>query len=230
MKNHREEVLKFFNDTDNYLHRTFGVRVRKRIIYELLGDLRNKKILDVGCGNGVISLEYAKKNNLTLIDISSNMLDLAKANAQSKRIDNINYYLGSIEEFDSPEKYDAIIAIGLLSHVSSINDTIVKLKSLLNNDGNLIIQFSDLNSFITKINLFLSKRKYIINRCTKEDMFEIINSLGYDLINEIQYSILLPGMGRLPDKILYYITMLTYQNSFLSNYGTEVIWNLKKIN
>jgi len=199
-------------------------------VYELLGDLRNKKILDVGCGNGVISLEYAKKNNLTLIDISTNMLELAKANAQSKGIDNINYFRGSIEEFDSPEKYDAIIAIGLLSHVSSINGTIVKLKSLLKNNGNLIIQFSDLNSFITKINLFLSKRRYIINRCTKEDMFGIVNSLGYDLINEIQYSILFPGMGRLPDKILNYITMLTYQNSFLSNYGTEVIWNLKKIN
>ena len=230
MNKHGKEVLKFFDKTDNYLHKTFGQKVRKKIVYELLGDLRNKKILDVGCGNGVISLEYAKKNNLTLIDISTNMLELAKANAQSKGIDNINYFRGSIEEFDSPEKYDAIIAIGLLSHVSSINGTIVKLKSLLNNNGNLIIQFSDLNSFITKINLFLSKRKYIINSCTKEDMFGIINSLGYDLINEIQYSILFPGMGRLPDKILNYITMLTYQNSFLSNYGTEVIWNLKKKN
>ena len=228
MNKHGKEVLRFFDKTDNYLHKTFGQKVRKKIVYELLGDLRNKKILDVGCGNGVISLEYAKKNNLTLIDISTNMLELAKANAQSKGIDNINYFRGSIEEFDSPEKYDAIIAIGLLSHVSSINDTIVKLKSLLKNNGNLLIQFSDYNSFITKINLFLSKRKYRINRCTKEDMFGIINCLGYDLINEIQYSILLPGMGRLPDKILYYITMLTYQNSFLSNYGTEVIWNLKK--
>ena len=59
-------------------------------------------------------------------------------------------------------------------------------------------------------------------------MLQIIDSCGFDLKSEIQYSILFPGMGRLPDKVLYYFTMLTYQNSFLSKRGTEFIWHLKK--
>ena len=81
---------------------------------------------------------------------------------------------------------------------------------------------------ITKMNIYLSKRKYAINRLTKNKMLQIIDSCGFDLKSEIQYSILFPGMGRLPDKVLYYITMLTYKNSFLSKRGTEFIWHLKK--
>ncbi len=228
MKNHLGEVLKFFNDTDNYLHKTFGVRVRSKIVNELLGDIENKNILDVGCGNGLISLEYAKVNKLTLVDISNNMLALAKDNAQLMGIDSVDYYQGSIEDFDSSKKYDSMIVIGILSHLKSINSTIIKLKKILKREGDLIIQFSDYSSIITKMNIFLSKRNYPINKLTKDEMLQIIDSLGFKLKSEIQYSILLPGMGRLPDKILYHLTMLTYKNSFLSNYGTEIIWHLKK--
>ena len=228
MKNHNREVSKFFNETDNYLHKTFGVRVRSKIVNELLGNISNKNILDVGCGNGLISLKYAKVNKLTLIDISDKMLGLAKANAQLMGIDSIDYHKGSIEDFDPSKKYDVIIVIGILSHLKSIRSTIVKLKKILSKDGDIIIQFSDYNSMITKMNIYLSKRKYAIKRLTKDKMLQIIDFCGFDLKSEIQYSILFPGMGRLPDKVLYHITMLTYQNSFLSKCGTEFIWHLKQ--
>ena len=228
MNNRRKYVLKFFNNTNNYLHKTFGLKVRKKIVYDLLGNLHDKEILDVGCGNGVISLEYAKKNNLTMIDISAKMLELAREKAELLHINNINYIESSIEKFDSKKKYDVIIAVGLLSHVTSIHSTIVQLNSLLQKNGNLIIQFSDYNSIITKINILFSRRNYVVNKSTKENMSKIIRSLEYSLKNEVKYSILLPGMGRLSDKILYHITMLTYQNPYVSNYGTDFIWNLKK--
>jgi len=111
MKNHNREVYKFFNKTDNYLHKTFGVRVRSKIVNELLGNISNKNILDVGCGNGLISLKYAKVNKLTLVDISDKMLGLAKANAQLMGIDSIDYHKGSIENFDPSKKYPLILEI-----------------------------------------------------------------------------------------------------------------------
>ncbi|MBI4521774.1 MAG: hypothetical protein HY701_13110 [Gemmatimonadetes bacterium] len=51
-----ERVRAFFQQPDRYLGKSFVVRVRQRIVRDLLGDLRNQRILDVGCGDGRVSM------------------------------------------------------------------------------------------------------------------------------------------------------------------------------
>lgn len=61
----------------------------------------NSEVLDLGCGPGKYSLEFASiARNVTAVDISSNMLNCAKKNAEQKGLKNIDFYKASWQETD----------------------------------------------------------------------------------------------------------------------------------
>ena len=161
-----------------------------------------------------------------MLDISPGMLTLAKKQAKIQNLNNIEYLQFSLDEFITEKKYDIIIAVGLLAHVPSVKKTMTKLGKLLEPDGNLIVQFSNYDSLITKLNFLIKKRGYKINSITKSQMEQILvkNSLG--IKDYAQYSILFPGIGKLPNRLLYDYTFLTYKNRLLSRFGTDYIWKL----
>ena len=70
-----------------------------------------KTLLDVGCGYGTLALTLAKKFDLkvTLVDVNSRALDLAKKNADKNNIEVNDIFLSNI--YDHVEgKFDAIIS------------------------------------------------------------------------------------------------------------------------
>jgi len=224
-----KEAHVFFNKTDNYLHKNFGVKVRANIIKDILKDIHGKSILDMGCGNGGVSLQFAANNNLTLVDLSENMLTLAKKNSHPDYRGNIKFICASLSDFNPHEKYDVIFAIGLLAHVSSPNAAIAKLYSCLSEEGILILQFSDYDSLLTKMRVQLSKERHSVNAVTRNEMLEIIKRNNLILEKEVQYSFLPPGAGKLPNNLLYNFTMLTYKKKWLSIIGSDFIWKLRAV-
>lgn len=222
-----KEAHVFFNKTDNYLHKNFGVKVRANIIRDFLEDIHGKSILDMGCGNGGVSLQFAKNNNLTLVDLSENMLTLAQKNAHPDYKRNIKFICSSLSDFNPHEKYDVIFAIGLLAHVPSPNAAIAKLHSCLSEEGIMILQFSDYDSLLTKMRVQLSKERHSVNVITKKKLLNIVKQNHLIVEKEVQYSFLPPGAGKLPNNILYNFTMLTYKNQWLSMIGSDFIWKLR---
>ena len=115
-----KKVYEFFNETNNYLHKDFGILCRKEILFDLLGQINNKRILDIGCGNGMVSLKYGHSNYLTLADISKNMIKISKENAMIEKVDNVKFLVSSLENLKNKKQYDIIIALGLLAHTNSL--------------------------------------------------------------------------------------------------------------
>lgn len=227
--NRQEIIHKFFNKTDNYLRKDFGVSLRTHIVRDLLGFKSNKDILDVGCGDGSVTLGYGSQNNLYLIDQSENMIRLAKDSAIKKKIKNINYFNLKFEEFKpKSDKYDIVIILGLLAHVESLNETFKKLNSCLKNDGILIIQYSDCDKILTKINLHFANKLYKKNAINQNLIKSILKNNNLAISKKIRYSFLPPGIGFLSNKQLFSVTMSTYKNKFLSKLGTEVMCVIKK--
>ena len=105
-----------------------------------LPDLRNKTVLDIGCGNGW-HCRYAEKNGATEvlgINISKNML--AKAREQTKRT-RIRYQQGDLFDLSLPAKhFDVIISSLMLHYVPDYLGFIQKVHNLLAADG--IFQFT----------------------------------------------------------------------------------------
>ena len=62
--------------------------LQRRLILDLLGDVRGLRILDLGCGDGSLAVELHKRGAIvTGIDRSSAMVEAARAAAQNQDSD-----------------------------------------------------------------------------------------------------------------------------------------------
>ena len=100
------------------------------------------KVLDVGCGAGIHSLYLQKKGfEVTAIDISANAIKACKLRGlQNAQVQN----LLALEE----EKFDTILLLmngtGIFGTLSETSKYLQKLKSLLNPNGQILIDSSDI--------------------------------------------------------------------------------------
>ena len=228
----------YFEKTENYLQKDFDVRLRCRIVKELAGGCREKKILDIGAGDGSLSMQYQLGyNKITLVDISENMLNLAKKKLLPYAASNVRFVQSSIEEFNTNEKYDLIIGIGILAHVASVEDTIKKISCFLNDNGRCIIQISDSEQQFTKLlgkynqildTLFI-RHGYKRNAMSLSGISRICRDNGLNIEKILRYSLLFPGMiSIIPNEMLYKYHKLVKKNKILSNFGSECIIKLAK--
>jgi len=107
-----------------------------RYITHRLGDVRGKKLLDIGCGLGEASVYFASLGaDVTSSDLSQGMVDataeLANANGLS-----INPHIASAEDMrlSADKKFDIIYTGNLLHHVD-IEETITRVKPHLASGG-----------------------------------------------------------------------------------------------
>ena len=106
--------------------------------------LSKGKVLDVGCGAGSHSLYLQKEKNLevTAIDISEKAVEACRLRGISDvlKID--------ILEFNSIEKFDTILLLmngtGIFGKLEHVSKYLEKLKSLLAENGQILIDSSDI--------------------------------------------------------------------------------------
>ena len=106
--------------------------------------LAKGKVLDVGCGAGSHALELQNERNLevTAIDISENAVKAC----QLRGIENVK--VANILDLDSENKFDTILLLmngtGIFGTLNETAKYLQKLKSLLNEGGQILIDSSDL--------------------------------------------------------------------------------------
>ncbi|XP_063826389.1 ubiquinone biosynthesis O-methyltransferase-like [Ostrinia nubilalis] len=89
-----------------------------------LTPLKDKKILDIGCGGGILSEALAKIGaTVTGIDANKDMIDVAKQHSESnsKLVNKPNYCCTTIEDHVNDHKnfYDGVVASEVIEHVNN---------------------------------------------------------------------------------------------------------------
>lgn len=82
--------------------------------------LQGTKILEVGCGAGILTEALAKlKANVTALEPSEKLLSTAREHFQNLQGINVDYTCETIENHaeNNKEKYDAVVASEVLEHV-----------------------------------------------------------------------------------------------------------------
>lgn len=114
---------KYTNSTINLLSpaNAFLYSRRKKVI-QLAGNLRGKKVLDIGCGSGIFMIDFVKRGaSVVGIDYSQKMLDLAKKQLEEHKVNYLKYKLIKAEATHLPfekEKFDIVLATGLADYLS----------------------------------------------------------------------------------------------------------------
>jgi SAM-dependent methyltransferase len=93
--------------------------VENRAILALMGDLRGKRLLDVGCGLGESSVYFALRGaDVTALDLSPGMVDCAMALGKAHGV-SIHGMVQSGERLDVPEEhYDIVYVANTIHHVT----------------------------------------------------------------------------------------------------------------
>lgn len=106
--------------------------------------LAKGKVLDVGCGAGshALELQNERKLNVTAIDISENAVKAC----QLRGIENVK--VANILDLDTENKFDTILLLmngtGIFGTLNETTKYLQKLKSVLNEAGQILIDSSDL--------------------------------------------------------------------------------------
>jgi 2-polyprenyl-3-methyl-5-hydroxy-6-metoxy-1,4-benzoquinol methylase len=237
MGSRTDEVKTFFDKPERYLRHDFGVRLRGEIVRDLLGSMDKGGILDAGCGDGSVSLQFLKPGvSITLLDLSEQMLAVARSRTPPDRVADVRFVQGDVLDFEPAAPFDVVLCLGLLAHVGSVDGAIGKLVSFVKPGGHCVLQLTDQAKAIARVDAagyairrrFVDERGYGMNYLTKEQVVLLSQQHGLRLLRDRRYSLLLPGMGRLPLRWLYRYQRLTLERPWLSRHGSEVILLLRK--
>jgi len=108
--------------------------------------LGGKRVVDVGCGGGILSEAMARAGARVLgIDLSQACLDVARLHALEARIDaareRLDYRVVSAEELarEQPAQFDVVTCMELLEHVPDPAAMLAALASIVRPGGEVIV-------------------------------------------------------------------------------------------
>ena len=152
----KKEIDKFSKLADEWwdpegkfkpLHNFNPVRLRyiKDTITKKFGNkseklpLKDIKILDIGCGGGLLSEPLSRLGaTVTGIDASDRNIKIAKMHLEKSKLD-INYYCSSPEKFVAKEKFDVVLNMEIVEHVDNVDFFLLKSSELLKKNGLMFI-------------------------------------------------------------------------------------------
>ncbi|HUW33550.1 MAG TPA: class I SAM-dependent methyltransferase [Planctomycetota bacterium] len=95
--------------------------------------IEGRTFLDVGCGNGLYSIELAKRGARKVVglDISENMLKLCRQSAQQQGVaDRCSFVHGDLLDYQPDEQFDVTFGIGLFDYIRDAAPVLRKMREV----------------------------------------------------------------------------------------------------
>ena len=124
----------------------------------------SKRVLDVGCGGGILSDSMARKGaNVLGIDLSTKALRVARLHALEAQIANLQFQEVSVESLaaDQPASFDVVTCMEMLEHVPD-PASVVRACARLVKPGGWVF-FSTINRNFKAFALAIVGAEYILN-------------------------------------------------------------------
>ncbi len=126
--------------------------------------LEGKRVLDVGCGGGILSESMAKAGAaVTGIDLAEPALEIATLHAMEAQVTNVDYECSSAEDYAAQHEgtFDIVTCMEMLEHVPDPEGAVKSCHQLLKPGGAAF--FSTLNRNNKSWLLAIVGAEYILN-------------------------------------------------------------------
>ena len=101
--------------------------------------LERIKILDIGCGGGLLSEPMKRLGaDVVGIDASNKNIQVAKIHAKKNKL-NIKYICTSPENFETKNKFDVILNMEIIEHVNDVDFFLKSCSKLLKKNGIMFV-------------------------------------------------------------------------------------------
>lgn len=95
------------------------------------------RIMEFGCGTGTTAIHHAPHvQHIDAIDISENMLEIARGKARGAGIDNITFTRGTLAEFNAEDaSFDAVLGLSVIHLLPDRKAVIAEVARILKPGG-----------------------------------------------------------------------------------------------
>jgi len=201
------DYKKCYQKMDNSRLATYELTVQN--VLKLLGHKKEGRVLDIGCGNGIIDIMLANQTNfkITGCDISDVALNEAKKNAEKERA-TIIFEKQDVFKLDYPDNYfDVVFSFGYAS-TASFRGAQERIYRILKPGGLLILDFVNHLSLykVLRFRKNLIRFRVYKNEKTKYYHFgglgirEYFEKIGFSFVSKIYFNTY-PPIKFIPAKI-----------------------------
>ena len=147
-----EKIIKnWWNNTSSYYQNTFDIPVddiyygpfcptEKELKIIDIDNIKNKKVLELGCGGGQCSIFLSKNGAICSgIDISEKQIQYAIKLAEKNDI-KIDYYVGSGESLSQfkDNEFDIVLSVFAMQYINNLDKCLSEVSRILKNGGRFI--------------------------------------------------------------------------------------------
>ena len=144
--------------------------------------LKDSVVLDIGCGYGYLLNSFNEAKEIYGTDISKEAVEMAKKQNPSFNI--------SVADILKPSKlnikFDLLLAINVIEHLTNPAVGIKNIKALLNTDGMVIIHLPTINNAFSKwfYSKTYAKDPTHVYRPTGDEVKKLFINNGFELLQE----------------------------------------------
>ncbi len=178
--------------------------------------LKNIKILDIGCGGGLLSEPMCRLGaKVTGIDASDKNIKVAKLHSKKNNL-RIDYFCSSPEKFNIKDKFDVILNMEIVEHVEDVNFFLKSCSKLLKKNGIMFV--ATLNKTLKSYIFAIVGAEYILRWLPigthdwekflkPEDLISILkkNDLSLDRLDGMNFNLIRNKWSVGNDKSVNYI-------------------------
>ena len=150
----------------NLFGKIIGNRSHYNFIRDCIGDVSNKRVLDLGCGTGSILKSLTNETRYVGVDLSEDYIATAKEQFANRK--TAEFYCEDLNSFISHynDQFDIIVMKGVMHHISDaeINSAMLTIKKLLAPSGSFHSYdgaYTDNMNLIAKWLLKLDRGQYV---------------------------------------------------------------------
>jgi len=146
------------------------------------------EVLELGCGTGSTAIAHAPYvKHIHAIDISSKMIDVARAKAEVEKVTNVTFERSTIDEFSASEQtLDAVLALSVLHLLENKEEVIARVHRMLRPGGIFVTSTACLGDTMKYIKLIAPIGKFLglmplVKVFTTKELEDNLNDAGFQI-------------------------------------------------